>query len=165
LLIKKVRHIRDRLDKRSKHEKIIIYVITILAILNLMACEQTSQPVTPTPPQTTTQTPSTDAPSPEPVEVLNPPTNLSILDDVLTWDASDEAEEYTIIIGFVITTKRKENSIDLKEFHDRLPTGVVTIQVLSQSGDRVSTSAEVIYNVPIKPPSNVTLSMDSNNTL
>jgi hypothetical protein len=126
-----------------------------------MACEQTSQPVTPTPPQT----PSTEASSTEPVEVLNPPTNLSIIDDVLTWDISDEVEEYVIIIGPISRFTTKGNSVNLLEYQDQLSAGVVNIEVLSQSGDRISVASRVEYIVQIKPPSNVTLSMDSNNTL
>jgi hypothetical protein len=163
-------------------KKILIYVITILAILNLMACEQTSQPVAPTSPQTTTPTPpQTTTPTPpqtttsedasdetsneETVEVLSPPTNLSIIDDVLTWDISDEVEEYVIIIDQISSFTIKGNTVNLLDYQDQLSAGVVNIEVLSQSGDRISVASRVEYIVPIKPPSNVTLSMDSNNTL
>ena len=86
-------------------------------------------------------------------------------DDVLTWDVSDEVEEYVIIIGPISRFTTKGNSVNLLEYQDQLSTGVVSIRVLSQSGDRISVASRVEYIVQIKPPSNVTLSMDSSNTL
>lgn len=91
---------------------------------------------------------------------LDAPQNLTINNDLLTWDAVESAEEYIVILGNLVIPL-KENSLDLVDYIDLLEPGILSIQVVWRIGQVESKSASINYNVNIQAPKNVTISSRS----
>jgi hypothetical protein len=144
-------------------KKIFIYIITILAILHLMACEQTSQPVTPSPPQTTTpQTPNNETSALETVEVLNPPRNVTLSIDSnnileIKWDQVPGASSYVVIFDkqYEVTQSSSPLILEPSEFvYNVFISNATDVRIVSidNAGNRSISSENAILNESLLAP-------------
>lgn len=90
-------------------KKLIVVVISLFLFVLLTACNEattiettvattTTEATTTTTETTTTEATTTEATTTEPIEQLDTPTNIQIVDNVITFDVVDHAVKYRLIV-------------------------------------------------------------------
>ena len=82
----------------------------------------------------------------DPAAALERPTNLSLSDGVLSWDAVDDADSYIVKIGnTIVNNEVTTTSIDLSDNLEELEYGTYVISVIAHNDDSDSPAATTTY--------------------